>query len=168
MTVSSDPGPTLPGSWVRTAAGAHLANRRSRDTSPELRLRSQVHRLGLRFRVHVRVLPGCTPDFVLPRWRLAVFVDGCFWHGCPEHGMKQFRGPNADRWREKLATNRDRDRRNDRNLADAGWRVLRIWECDIRRDVSEAARRVRHEAAGQPACDSTSSKGNVSETRRAR
>jgi DNA mismatch endonuclease (patch repair protein) len=80
---------------------------------------------------------------VLPRWQLAVFVDGCFWHGCPEHGMKQYRGPNAELWRTKMETNRNRDRRNDATLAEAGWKVLRIWECQVRRNAADAALLVR-------------------------
>ncbi len=68
-----------------------------------------------------------------------MFVDGCFWHGCPEHGMKQFRGPNAELWRAKMQTNFDRDRRNDTTLTAAGWKVLRIWECQVRRSAADAA-----------------------------
>nr|MDT0663803.1 very short patch repair endonuclease [Micromonospora sp. DSM 115978] len=131
------------GSWTSTEAGAHLRGRRSRDTAPELRLRQAVHAAGLRFRVHRTVLPRCTPDFVLPRWQLAVFVDGCFWHGCPDHGMKHFRGPNAGRWKKKFDNNRARDRRSDAELTAAGWRVLRIWECEVKRDVDAAAESVR-------------------------
>jgi DNA mismatch endonuclease (patch repair protein) len=93
------------------------------------------------------VAVGCTPDFVLPGPRLAVFVDGCFWHGCPQHSPKQFRGPNADRWADKLARNRARDARAVRLAEEAGWSVLRVWECEVRRDVAAAAERVR-KAAG--------------------
>ena len=81
------------------------------------------------------VLPRCTPDFVLPRHRIAVYVDGCFWHGCPVHGPKEFRGPNRDRWATKLDQNRSRDRRNTLLLEDAGWTVLRFWECQVRDDL---------------------------------
>lgn len=132
--------------WIATEAGSHLRGRTARNTKPEIALRKAVHRLGLRFRVHQTVAPRCTPDFVLPRWRLAVFVDGCFWHGCPEHGMKQYRGPNAELWRAKMETNRNRDRRNDAALAEAGWSVLRIWECQVRRNVEEAAALVQRAA----------------------
>ena len=130
--------------WVATAAGQHLRGRVTKDTAPERRLRSAVHRAGLRFRVHTRVAPGCTPDFVLPRWRVAVFVDGCFWHGCPVHCRRPPKGPNAARWQEKIQTNRDRDRRNDELARDAGWRVVRVWECDIKQDVTACVDRVRH------------------------
>jgi DNA mismatch endonuclease (patch repair protein) len=93
---------------------------KGRDTLPERRLRSHLHRLGLRFRKHARPLPAlrCTADVLFPRQRVAVFVDGCFWHGCPEHG----RVPRSNRayWEPKLARNVERDRRNDRALSEAG------------------------------------------------
>ncbi|WP_239310586.1 very short patch repair endonuclease [Frankia sp. Cj3] len=146
--------------WVSTSAGSHLLHRRSRDTTPELQLRREVHRLGLRFRVHKRVTPRCTPDFVLPRWQLAVFVDGCFWHGCPQHGMKRFKGPNAQLWREKFEANLERDRRNNASLAEAGWRVVRVWECDVHSDATGAARLVR-DRAYEDTADRTSSNGSV-------
>jgi DNA mismatch endonuclease (patch repair protein) len=131
----------MSGSWVRTPQAAQLSGRVSRDTRPERELRHAVHALGLRFRLHRRV-SECTPDFVLPRWGVAVFVDGCFWHGCPEHGAKEFRGPNAERWAEKIRTNRDRDARNDEAVQAAGWRVIRVWECEVKRDAADAARHV--------------------------
>ncbi|MFI7694225.1 very short patch repair endonuclease [Nonomuraea sp. NPDC049655] len=128
--------------WISTEKGAHLRRRRTRNTRPEVELRRAVHALGLRFRLHQRLVGRCTPDFVLPRWRLAVFVDGCFWHGCPVHSPERFKGPNADRWEHKLATNRARDTRNNNLLAEAGWRVLRVWECEVRKDVEGVANRV--------------------------
>ncbi|MBM9435973.1 very short patch repair endonuclease [Actinacidiphila bryophytorum] len=128
--------------WVATAEGEHLRGRRKRDTKPEVTLRKAVHRLGLRFRLQRKVAPRCTADFVLPRHRVAVFVDGCFWHGCPDHSPEEFRGPNAALWEEKIETNRERDRRNTTQAAEAGWIVVRIWECEIRRNVEEAAQRV--------------------------
>lgn len=128
--------------WVPTEAGVHLRGRRVRDTGPELALRRAVHALGLRFRLQRSVAGRCRPDLLFAGPRLAVFIDGCFWHSCPQHGPKAFRGPNADRWRQKLRDNQDRDRRNDAALQSAGWRVLRIWECEIRTDAAAAALRV--------------------------
>lgn len=127
--------------WIATVEGAHLRGRVIMNTQPEVRLRRTVHGLGLRFRLRRRIV-GYFPDMVLPRYRLAVFVDGCFWHDCPVHGPKQFRGPNAERWRSKIATNASRDRGANDALRAAGWRVLRIWECETRSDVGAAARRV--------------------------
>ncbi|PYC69184.1 very short patch repair endonuclease [Streptomyces tateyamensis] len=135
--------------WVSTAAGAHLRGRATRNTKPEVVLRQHVHALGLRFRLHVPVAPRCTPDFVLPRYRVAVVVDGCFWHGCPEHGAAEYRGPNAERWTQKIAANRERDQRNTRAAEADGWTVLRIWECQTRRDPVGSALRVRSTARGE-------------------
>ncbi|WP_412544557.1 very short patch repair endonuclease [Longispora sp. K20-0274] len=128
--------------WTPTAEGAHLRGRRTKDTKPEVELRHAVHALGLRYRLHRTVVGRCSPDFVLPRWRLAVFVDGCFWHACPLHGPKVFRGPNAERWKDKLAMNQARDERNNQALREAGWNVVRVWECEVRLDVHAAAQRV--------------------------
>jgi DNA mismatch endonuclease (patch repair protein) len=100
-----------------------------RDTRPERALRTVLHARGLRFRVdHPLRLPTLTvrPDVVFTRWQVAVFVDGCFWHSCPEHGNVPRR--NLDYWVPKLQRNIDRDRRIDFALHDAGWRVVRAWE----------------------------------------
>ncbi|OLZ72988.1 very short patch repair endonuclease [Streptomyces sp. IMTB 2501] len=119
-----------------------MKGRRARDTAPEVALRRALHRLGFRFRLQRRVAPRCTADFVLPKHHLAVFVDGCFWHGCPEHGAREFRGPNASRWTEKIHTNQARDRRNNQAARESGWKVIRVWECEIRKDSEAAAQRV--------------------------
>lgn len=104
------------------------ANRR-RDTRPELALRSALHRAGFRYRCDFRIdLPAgrVRPDVVFTRKRVAVFVDGCFWHCCPEHGSKP--SVNQSYWSPKLARNVERDARNTAWLTDAGWTVVRIWE----------------------------------------
>jgi DNA mismatch endonuclease (patch repair protein) len=104
-----------------------MKSQRQRDTVAEIALRSLLHRRGLRFRVHYH-LPGLRreADIAFPRLRIAVFVDGCFWHGCPQHGTwpKQ----NASWWREKIETNQRRDADTDRKLADQGWAAIRVWE----------------------------------------
>jgi DNA mismatch endonuclease (patch repair protein) len=127
--------------WEPTADGAHLRGRTTRNTQPEVALRKAVHAHGLRFRLNRRV-GRYRPDFVLPRHHLAVFVDGCFWHNCPEHGPREFRGPNAARWQSKRDANRARDLAANAALAKAGWKVLRIWECETRADVDAAAMKV--------------------------
>jgi DNA mismatch endonuclease (patch repair protein) len=104
------------------------ANRR-RDTKPELRLRSLLHAAGYRYRVDLRLDLGgakVRPDIVFTKRKIAVFIDGCFWHSCPEHGH----APNVNQsyWSPKLARNRERDVRNSEALATAGWVVVRIWE----------------------------------------
>lgn len=101
---------------------------RGRDTRPEMAVRRAVHRRGLRYRVSARPLPGLrrTADLVFPRARVAVFVDGCWWHGCAEHHRPATR--NAVFWEEKIQGNRERDADTDRRLAEAGWTVVRVWE----------------------------------------
>lgn len=101
---------------------------RGRDTGPELALRRAVHARGLRYRVNARPLPGLrrTADLVFRRARVAVFVDGCFWHGCPEHHTVAV--TNGGFWADKVAKNRARDRDTDSRLTEAGWLPLRIWE----------------------------------------
>ncbi len=105
---------------------------RGRDTKPELLVRRWLHGRGLRFRLHRADLPG-KPDIVLPRHRTVVFVHGCFWHSHP--GCKRAALPAANReyWEAKIARNVRRDRRNARALRAAGWSVITLWECKIRR-----------------------------------
>lgn len=108
-------------------------------TAPEVAIRRALHRRGLRYRVNMP-LPGIgkvRPDIVFTRVRVAVFVDGCFWHRCPEHGTSP--KTNADWWRQKLDTNVERDRTTDTALVEAGWTVIRIWEHE---NATNAADRV--------------------------
>lgn len=126
--------------WVSTERGAHLSGRRKVNTLPEVLLRQAVHAAGGRFRLHPRIARGCTPDFVIPSRGVAVFVDGCFWHGCPEHGRKKpWTGPNAELWAEKMRRNSDRDQRSTTLAQEHGWTVVRVWECSIRDDASAVA-----------------------------
>ncbi len=113
---------------------------RQRDTPQEIALRSALHRLGLRFRLHLHLIPGSrrSVDIVFPGPRVAVFVDGCFWHGCPLHGTLP-KKTNSRWWTEKIAANRRRDRDTDRRLEELQWRVVRIWE---HQDPTEAAQRI--------------------------
>ena len=109
------------------ATRARLRRQRRRDTKPELALRSALHRRGFRFRVD-RPLPGTRRrvDITFVRARIAVFVDGCFWHRCPEHGT--IPKNNREWWSTKLAGNVARDRATDDALAEQGWTVIRVWE----------------------------------------
>ena len=117
---------------------------RSRNMKPELAVRSLVHRMGYRFRLHRRDLPGA-PDLVLPRHKSVIFVNGCFWHWhpdteCPIAGLPK---SNLAYRRPKLERTRERDRQHKADLADLGWRVLTIWECNLREldDVAESIRK---------------------------
>src|SRR5262245_20807056 len=126
---------------VSEVTSARMRSVRQRDTTPELKLRSALFRRGLRYRIHLRELPG-TPDIAFPRARVAIFVHGCFWHGhggCPRATLPK---SNTEFWREKLQANQLRDRTVCSRLKDIGWRVLQIWECELRDDLDKAARRV--------------------------
>lgn len=110
-----------------------MARIRSKDTKPELVVRSILHRLGFRFRIHRKDLPG-KPDIVLPRHRKIILVQGCFWHG---HSCVLASKPksNQEYWREKIKANRLRDRRVKRALIKQGWIVLELWECEVRKGI---------------------------------
>lgn len=101
---------------------------RQRDTAPELALRRELHRRGFRYRVDAQVIASVRrrADLLFPSLRVAVFVDGCFWHGCPVHGT--WPKANAEFWRDKIETNKLRDADTDRRLAEARWKVVRFWE----------------------------------------
>jgi len=107
-----------------------MAGIRGRDTRPEKLIRSGLHLMGFRFRLHPAGLPG-KPDLVLPRYRAAIFIHGCFWHG---HDCPLFRMPGNNRgfWEAKIAANRERDEEVSALLRELGWRQLTIWECAIR------------------------------------
>lgn len=102
---------------------------RARDTKPELAVRRLLHARGLRYRVHSQPLVGLrrTADVVFTKSRIAVFIDGCFWHGCPEHGRRSFQH-DGDYWPRKISTNIARDADTNRRLEEEGWLVLRFWE----------------------------------------
>lgn len=116
-------------SWASSEATrkSMLANR-GRDTGPELAVRSAVHAAGLRFRVSRRPVAACrrTADMLFTRAKVAVFIDGCFWHGCPEHYVEP--ATNLQYWRTKFVSNTERDRDTDNRLEAAGWLVVRVWE----------------------------------------
>lgn len=127
-------------SWATTAAvRKSMQANRSRDTRPELALRRVLHAMGLRYRVCARPLPEVrrTADVVFRPSRVAVEVRGCFWHGCPEH----YRAPSANNtyWSAKVARNMARDEATERTLAEAGWRLVTVWEHD---DMTEAAEKI--------------------------
>jgi DNA mismatch endonuclease (patch repair protein) len=129
--------------WVSTPKGKHLAARKKKDTAPEITLRKALHAQGARFRLHRQLAKGCTPDIVMPSRRLAIFVDGCFWHGCPKHGRKTgFTGPNAALWEDKMERNAERDLRASAIATDLGWAVERIWECEVTLDPVGIAKRL--------------------------
>ncbi|KJV01851.1 MULTISPECIES: very short patch repair endonuclease [Nocardiaceae] len=126
---------------------ARLSKQRRRDTKPEVALRRELHRRGLRYFVDRAPLKGMRrrADLVFPRRKVAVYVDGCFWHSCPVHATKPRN--NAQWWADKLAANVARDRDTDTRLIEEGWRVVRIWEHE---DPVVAAQRVVDDLAADP------------------
>lgn len=121
------------------AASQRMARVRQRGTKAEIELRRLLHARGLRYRVQVPLLvkPRRVADIVFPRAKIAVFVDGCFWHGCPEHAS--WPKSNAGFWRDKIETNRLRDTDTDQRLETLGWQVVRIWEHE---NADDAANRI--------------------------
>ncbi|MFK4064885.1 very short patch repair endonuclease [Streptomyces sp. NPDC029674] len=118
----------------------------SRDTAPEVAVRRLLHASGLRYRLNVPVpgMPRRTIDIAFGKAKIAVFMDGCFWHGCPEHATSP--KANAEWWRAKLDKNMTRDRETSRHLETAGWTVLRFWEHERPEAVAEAITRARKAA----------------------
>ena len=131
--MSKDPFDVATRSQIMKAVGR-------RDTAPELRLRRHLWRAGLRYRKHPKIADA-TPDLAFVGSRIAVFVDGCFWHGCPQHYVPPV--TNAAFWRNKLQRNQTRDRHVDHRLASSGWTVIRVWECEVHGQLDRVTTRLR-------------------------
>ena len=114
-----------------------MSHIRSKDTKPEQLVRQALWHKGFRYRLHVKDLPG-KPDIVLPKYKTAIFVNGCFWHG--HKGCKDFVIPKSNTafWLEKIGKNKNRDEQNITALISAGWKVITIWECELKKPVIEA------------------------------
>lgn len=116
--------------WTKDTRSRLMSRVKNKNTRPELLVRSLLHRIGYRFRLHRRDLPG-SPDIVLPKHRKAIFVHGCFWHG---HDCPKGKRPKTNRefWEAKLDLNIDRDRQNLEDLKRNGWEALTVWECELK------------------------------------
>lgn len=126
------------GSWASTAGNRRsMRSNRGRDTAPELAVRRRLHNRGFRFRVSYRPVPSLrrTADIAFTRKKIAVFIDGCFWHGCPEH--RTHPKTNAEFWRAKIEGNVSRDEDTTRSLTTAGWTVLRFWAHEPPEEVAD-------------------------------
>ena len=119
-----------------------MSANRAKDTRPELNLRRELRHLGITgYRLHVGKVPG-RPDIIFGRTKVAVFVHGCFWHRCP-HCRLPLPKTHTDWWRAKFEANQRRDKEKARLLREAGWRVLTLWECEVKRSATSSATRVR-------------------------
>lgn len=112
---------------------------RGKDTSPEMKVRSLVHRLGYRYRLHYEKLPG-KPDLAFPIRKKVIFIHGCFWHG--HEGCSKGRLPksNLEYWEPKIARNKERDRENMKSISSDGWRILTVWQCELKNTESSEKR----------------------------
>lgn len=129
-----------------------MAAIKGKNTKPEMIVRKYLFSRGLRFRIQVRKLPG-SPDIVLPKYKTVIFVNGCFWHG--HEGCRYFRLPksNVEFWKDKIERNIARDIRNEAQLKAIGWRVINIWECDIKNvSVRETYLKGLYETIINPVC----------------
>jgi DNA mismatch endonuclease (patch repair protein) len=124
----------------------NMAAVRARNTAPELMVRSIVHELGFRFRLHSKMLPG-KPDLVFPRLKRVIFVHGCFWHRHPNCPRASTPATRTEFWDKKFVTNVERDRRAVRDLHKIGWKVLVVWQCELR-DLFALRRRLERFLGG--------------------
>ena len=118
-----------------------MSSIRARDTKPEMLVRRHLHGLGFRYRLSLRTLPG-KPDLVLPRYRAAIFVHGCFWHGHRDCRFATVPTTRTEFWTAKISANRGRDATSEQKLRNLCWRVAVVWECALKSNQSDALRKV--------------------------
>lgn len=127
--------------YSKEERSALMSKVRGKDTRPEIMVRSLLHGMGYRFRIHDKALPG-EPDIVLRKYNTVIFVNGCFWHqhkGCRKATIPK---QNREFWEEKLSRNKERDRVNINRLKKMGWNVIRVWECELDRDIEALKNRL--------------------------
>jgi DNA mismatch endonuclease (patch repair protein) len=127
--------------WSKEKRSYVMSRIRSKDTSPEKKIRSLLHQMGYRFRLHVKGLPG-QPDIVLPKYRKIIFVHGCFWHlhkGCRDGTIPK---TQHEKWRTKLERNVERDKIHIKQLRVKGWRSIVIWECEIEKKINFVEKKI--------------------------
>ena len=126
----------------------NMSQIRGKDTKPEIAVRKYLFAQGFRYRKNVRKMPGC-PDIVLPKYKTCIFVNGCFWH--KHEGCRYFVWPksNAEFWKEKIETNIARDNNNYKKLEREGWKILIVWECEIKNNYDKTMRKIKEELKKQ-------------------
>jgi DNA mismatch endonuclease (patch repair protein) len=127
--------------WTKEKRSDVMSKIRSKDTSPEIRVRKMLFSQGYRYRLHVKDMPG-KPDIVLPKYKVVIFVHGCFWHlhsGCRDGTIPKTR---TGYWKDKLLRNKERDKEHMRELQKQGWRVLQLWECEVENKPEEVLERL--------------------------
>lgn len=122
---------------------------RSKNTKPEIILRSALHQHGYRFRIHKKDLPG-KPDIVLPKHNTVIFVHGCFWHYHEDCREGRIPDTNSKFWKEKLSKNVERDKRHQKQCKDLGWRVMVVWECEIEHHFSDIIIKIKNTLQEKP------------------
>ena len=134
--------------WTKEKRSEVMSKIRSKDTKPEKTLRSALHKEGYRFRIHKKGLPG-NPDIVLTKFKIAIFVNGCFWHqhrGCPDGHIPKTK---KKYWKEKLLKNVERDEQKQRACENLGWKVIVVWECEIKKELPKTIEKIRNILAHQ-------------------
>ena len=126
----------------------NMSRIRSKDTKPELVVRRHLHGLGFRFRLHSGKMPG-HPDIVLPKWRTVIFINGCFWHR--HEGCRRATTPksNIEFWEAKFRRNVERDLRDQNALREAGWRVIVLWECEVKEKLATISEAICNSSAAK-------------------
>ena len=130
--------------WDKKKRSEVMSKIRSKDTKPELIFRKALFNEGIRYRIHVKDLPG-KPDIVLSKYKTVVFVHGCFWHyheNCPEGRIPD---TNSKFWRDKLMKNVERDKKHQKELENMGWKVVVVWECEVEKHLDKTLKEVKNE-----------------------
>lgn len=122
--------------WSKEKRSDVMSKIRSKNTKPEMILRSSLHKLGYRFRIHRKDLPG-KPDIVLPKYKTVIYVHGCFWHYHKDCREGRIPDTNSKFWKEKLYKNVERDKKHQNECEKLGWKVFIAWECEIEHDLDE-------------------------------
>jgi len=129
--------------WSKSKRSAVMSHIRSKNTKPEHVLRSALHKLGYRFRIHRKDLPG-NPDIVIPKYNILIFVNGCFWHYHEACREGRIPSTNSEYWKKKLLRNVEKDKINQASCRVIGWKVLVVWECEIEKHLENTIKKINN------------------------